>query len=149
MAIKHAPLIFALKHLRLEWDSDNPNESARLMQGDREVPPAPEARVKTFLNQAAPAGKLPEDFELQMLDLMLAGLPREVKLSFDGISKFGAKRTDDAARCAYEALCLNEGCVLARQLLSLLLVKTEIRCPFGGGPADTPDVPDIVSREIK
>ena len=145
MAIKQAPLIFALKHIRLEWDSDNP-VSARLMQDDREIPPATRARVQTFLSQAVPVGKLPEDFELQMLDMMLAGLPREAKLSFDGVSKFGAKRTDDAARCAYEALRLSEDCVLARQLLSLLLVGSEVRSPFGSG--SVPDVPDIIRRSI-
>ena len=148
MAIRQAPLIFALKHLRLEWDSDKPTASARLMQGDREIPPVPEARVRIFLSQAVPVGKLPEDFELEMLEIMMAGLPREAKLSFDGISKFGAKRTEDAARCAYEALRLNEDCTLARQLLSLLIVKSEVRCPFGGGATNVPDVPEIVRREI-
>ena len=56
MAIKQAPLIFALKHLRLDWDSANPTGSARLMQGDREIPQAPEVRVRFFLGQAAPTG---------------------------------------------------------------------------------------------
>ena len=149
MVSKQAPFIFALKHLRLDWNSDDLAGSARLMQGDREIPQAPEARVRAFLSQGVPTGKLPEDFDLRMLDGMLTGLPQEVKLSFDGISKFGAKRIDDAARCAYEALRLNSYCPLARQLLSLLLVKGEVRCPFGGGSADIPDVPGIVRREIK
>jgi len=148
MAARQVPLIFALKHLHLAWDSDNPAGSARLMQGDREIPPAPEARVRTFLSRSVPAGKPTEALELAMLELMLPGLPTEVRLSFDGISKFGARRLDDATRCAYQALHLNENCALARQLLSLLLAKNEVRVPFGGGPADAPDVPNIVLRDL-
>ena len=44
----------------------------------------------------------------------------------DGIAKFGATRTDEAARNAYEPPGLNVDCRLARQLLSLLLVRYEV-----------------------
>jgi hypothetical protein len=37
MADHEAPFIFALKHLRMEWDDVAPVEG-RLMQGAREVP---------------------------------------------------------------------------------------------------------------
>lgn len=148
MAVKEAQFVAALFHLRMEWDDKTPAE-ARLMQGQREIPPASEGSVASFLTRIRPTGNLPDEFEQEMLDRMLPSLPAEVKLSWDGIVKFGARRLDDSARGAYEALKLNRNCLLARQLLSLLLAKTDIRKPFGAAAEDAPDVVGIIRREVQ
>jgi hypothetical protein len=105
--------------------------------------------VNSFLAAGVPAGNLPDEFEQGMLDRMFPAWPPEVRLCFDGISKFGARQTDAAARGAYEALKLNQSCRLARQLLSLLLAKTDIRSPPGTTADVAPDVPGIILREVE
>jgi hypothetical protein len=88
-----------------------------------------------------------------MLEMMLPGLPKDAMVSVDGIVKFGARGIDDARRCAYEALRADSGSRIARQLLSLLLVKSEVRCVPGTGPGTSspgsPNVAAIVSQEVE
>lgn len=68
-------------------------------------------------------------------------------ISVHGLTTFGASDIDCAKACAQYVLRSDSNCKLARQLVSLLLAKTEVRCPFGKDVDGAPDVPAIIDSE--
>ena len=153
MSVERIPLAFALKHLHVERDdasagSSLPGEaSIRLMQGERAIPPAGDRIVKEFLDEECD-GTLPSQMDQTMLEMMFPVWPQHVRVTFHGISTFGAGVNHNAKACAQHALRSDSNCVLARQLVSLLRAKTEVRCPFGANASDAPNVPEIIAREV-
>ena len=153
MAIQKTPLIFSLKHLHVEWNdsdiasSNNFCRSARLMQNDREIPAANDIRIGEILEQSC-NGSLPQDMEVKMLEMMCPGWPKEIMITFHGLTTFGASAVENAKACAKHVLKSDSNCKLARQLVSLLLAKTDVRCPFGSDVDGVPDVAAIIAAEV-
>lgn len=150
MSLQQTPLIFALKHLYVQWeDADvaSPSKfrlSASLMQAERRIPPASDAMVDGFLKDDC-CVVVPHGVELRLLEMCFPAWPKDVALAFHGISTFGAGEVANAKACAHLVLKMHRECNLARQLVSLLAAKSEVRCPFGSDANDAPDVAAIVS----
>lgn len=148
------PLIASLKHLHIAYNGDTSDSlaefsrSARLMQGDREIPPATDAQVSHFLNEPA-AGSLPEGHELKFLTMACHGWPEDATFGFAGITAFGASDLDRARTCARKSFTVNRDCKLAKQLVNLLLAKTDLKCQFGVDAAHAPDVPAILAGNVE
>lgn len=148
------PLVSALKHLHIRFRQDlltSPTEFSRfasLMQGEREIAPANDSDVNSLVQERATAS-LPDGTELKMLQMSLPGWPEAGLFAVAGITAFGAKNLNQAKACASHALSLNRDSRLARQLVKLLLAKTDLRCPFGVDAANAPDVPTILANEGK
>lgn len=153
MSEQTLPLVFALKHLRIVYHDDelgSPAEfsqSARLLQGTREIPMANDAGIDRTLGDKSP-GALPTGVELQILQMSCPGWPEDVVFAFEGITAFGAMDLNRAKACAKHALSNNRDCRLARQLVKLLSAKTDVRCPFGVNVTKAPDVPRILAAGL-
>lgn len=154
MAINRTPLIFAIKHLHVEWNDDHVGSStdfclsARLMQNDREIPAANDAKVNEILDQSC-NGSLPQEMEMKMLEMACPGWPKEIMIAFHGLTTFGASDLENAKACVQHVLQSDPKCKLARQLVSLLLAQTDVRCPFGNDVDGAPDVPAIIAAEVQ
>ncbi len=121
METNYLPLIFAMRHLRIRFSPGGDiTQNACLVQGDRVVPPANDARIEEFVTGTEHAGgTLPEGFELQMLTMQCQGWPEPAVISLAGIVSFGAKDLRRAAACARHALLaprLRRGRVLSSHL---------------------------------
>jgi hypothetical protein len=150
MSVQRSPLIFALKHLHIEWDDREVNSpsqfrrSVSLMQGKKRIPAAAGAKIDALLKEEC-QGALPQGVELKLLQLSCPGWPQDVVIAFHGISNFGAGAIEIAKASAQHVLKAHRDCLLARQLVSLLTAQSEVRCPLGADAGNAPDVPGITA----
>lgn len=130
------PLILALKDLRIRFylsQLNSPREFSRtacLLRGDSVLPAADDGVVELHVQSTTAEPPRLLGLPATALKASCRGWPEDTLVAMQGIYFYGPGNDTLANVCACHALRLNRECMLARQLLKLLLEKADLRVPF-------------------